>query len=298
MPTSLPNDKLIKKKILSMTIPITAENILQMTAGVVSMAMVSRISPLAVGAIGISNIIFRIIWAVLKGVSTGCSVFVAQSHGAGEEKRLTGVSKQAFILSLGLAIIFQQLIYWFTGPLLMIFNPSPELLYEGIIYLRLLSWSLPMTAVILLVAGILQGMGNAKTPMLIIGVLNGVNIVLSYGLIFGKLGMPGMGLAGAAWAYNLSYLVAALMGIWVMFSSGGIFETSEGRRGWSFDRNTMNELIHFALPTTLEISFWQFASVIMTRSILTFGETAYAAYQLGLQAESISYMPQLLQVGY
>ena len=51
------NDKLIKKKIPSMTIPITAENILQMIAGVVSMAMASRISPLAVGAIGISNII-------------------------------------------------------------------------------------------------------------------------------------------------------------------------------------------------------------------------------------------------
>ena len=60
-------NKIIRKKILSMILPITLENILQMTAGIVSMAMVGRISPLAVGAVGISNIIFNIIWAIFKG---------------------------------------------------------------------------------------------------------------------------------------------------------------------------------------------------------------------------------------
>ncbi|ETA82397.1 hypothetical protein [Youngiibacter fragilis] len=55
------SDREIKKKILSMVIPITAENILQMTVGLVSMAMVDRISAVAVGAIGLSNVIFRLI---------------------------------------------------------------------------------------------------------------------------------------------------------------------------------------------------------------------------------------------
>lgn len=291
MTTAVLDDKLIRKNILSMTLPITAENILQMTAGVVSMAMVSRIDNVAVGAIGISNILFRIIWAVLKGIATGNSVFVAQSYGANNYLILKVISEQAFILAVGVSILFQQLIFWFTEPLLMIFNPSPELLSAGVIYLRVLSWSLPFTAIILLTAGILQGMGNAKVPMIIVSVLNGVNIVMSYLLIFGNFHFPRLGLRGAAVAYNISYIVAALMGLFVMFSKNGAFSKLNIKLKFKFNLDEIVKLIRFALPTAFEMSFWQFASIIITRAILTFGETAYAAYQLGLQAESISYMP-------
>ena len=50
-------------------------------------------------------------------------------------------------------------------------------------------------------------------------------------------------------------------------------------------------ILKLGLPTSFETSFWQAASIFLTRAILTYGELAYSAYQLGLQAESISYMP-------
>jgi len=291
MTTITIDDKKVRKKILSMTLPITAENILQMTAGVVSMAMVGRIDSVAVGAIGMSNILFRIIWAVLKGIGTGNSVFVAQSFGAGNHGKLKDTTEQAFILALGISMIFQQLIYWNTESLIGIFNPTPALLAGGTMYLRILSWSLPFTAIILLTAGILQGMGNAKTPMIIVGILNGVNIVFSYVLIFGKFGLPELGLRGAAIAYNISYGIAALMGLIVLFGKNGTFAKLGGGFKLRFNRTQSIRLIRFAIPTSFEMSFWQFASIIITRAVLTYGEVAYAAYQLGLQAESISYMP-------
>lgn len=285
------DDKLIRKKILSMLIPITAENILQMTAGVVSMAMVGRIDALAVGAIGISNIIFRIIWSVFKGISTATSVFVAQSYGADNYKRLMSVSEQAFVLSLGLSLVFQQFLYWNAESLIKIFNPTPGLLADGIIYAKVISWSLPFAAIILLVGGILQGMGNAKTPMIIIGILNVVNIVFSFLLIFGNLGFPALGLKGAAIAYNISYIVAALVGLYVLFSKDGTFAKLGGVFKLHYNKFVAYEIIKFGLPNSFEVSFWQFASIVITRAILTYGETTYAAYQLGLQAEAISYMP-------
>jgi len=291
MTTAVLDDKLIRKNIISMTLPITAENILQMTAGVVSMAMVSRIDNVSVGAIGISSILFRIIWAVLKGIATGNSVFVAQSYGANNYKRIKASTEQAFILAVVVSIVFQQIIFWFTKPLLMIFNPSPELLSTGVIYLKILSWSLPFTAIILLTAGILQGMGNAKTPMIIVAILNIVNIIMSYLLIFGNFGFSHLGLRGAAIAYNISYIVAASLGLYVLFSSNGAFKRLNINLSFKFNQKEIMKLIKFALPTAFEMSFWQFASIIITRAILTYGETSYAAYQLGLQAESISYMP-------
>lgn len=285
------DEKQIGKKILSMIIPITAENILQMTAGVVSMAMVGRINALAVGAIGMSNILFRIIWAVFKGISTGTSVFVAQSYGANNYKKLKSVSEQGFVLSIGLSMVLQQILFWNAKFLISIFNPTTNLLADGTMYIRIISWSLPFAAIILLVGGILQGMGNAKTPMIIIGLLNLVNIIFSYLLIFGNLGFPALGLRGAAIAYDISYVVAAIFGLYILFSRNGTFDKIGGGFKLYFNKVESIQLLKFGLPTSLETCFWQFASIIITRAILTYGETAYAAYQLGLQAEAISYMP-------
>lgn len=285
------DDKLIKNKILSMIIPITAENILQMTASVVSMAMVSRISATAVGAIGIATIIIRIIWSVLKGIATGNSVFVAQSFGARDYNRLWNSSMQAMVIILGLSIFFQQVIYWNAENLLRIFNPTLLLLVEGSKYLKILSFSLPFTGMILLTAGILQGMGNAKTPMIIVGILNIVNILFSYILIFGKFGLPELGLRGAAIGYNISYIVASALAFYSLFNRDSELNKIKNSKQEKFTMTGSMELIKFAIPTSFEMSFWQFASIIITRAVLTYGETAYAAYQLGLQAEAISFMP-------
>ena len=291
MTTNQLADRQIRNKILSMIIPITAENILQMTAGVVAMAMIGRIDALAVGAIGISNILFRIVWSIFKGISTGASVFVAQSYGANNFKKLKSISEHAFLLSIGLSIIFQQILYWNADILISMFNPTSNLMINGVMYIKVISWSLPFAAIILMVAGILQGMGNAKIPMIIIGLLNLVNIVFSYLLIFGNLGFPALGLKGAAIAYNVSYIVAAIMGLYVLFSRDGTFNKIGGKFNLIFNKGEAYQLIKFGIPTSLEMTFWQLASILITRAILTYGETPYAAYQLGVQAEAISYMP-------
>lgn len=122
------SDKAIKKKILSMVIPITAENILQMTAGLVSMAMVGRISAVAVGAIGLSNVIMRLIWAVFKGISIGTTILVAQSYGAGIVKKLAGVSVQGILLSIAFAALFLVLLLVSPEQILEIFGAGPELI--------------------------------------------------------------------------------------------------------------------------------------------------------------------------
>lgn len=169
------SDKAIKKKILSMVIPITAENILQMTAGLVSMAMVGRISAVAVGAIGLSNVIMRLIWAVFKGISIGTTILVAQSYGAGNVK-LARVSVQGILLSIAFAALFLILLLVSAEQVLEIFGAVPELITNATLYTRILSLSLPAMAAILIVSGIFQGMGDAKTPMLIVGVVMGLLI--------------------------------------------------------------------------------------------------------------------------
>ncbi|NLW21729.1 MAG: MATE family efflux transporter [Tissierellia bacterium] len=284
-------DKIIRKKILSMILPITIENILQMTTGIISMAMIGRIDPLAVGAIGMSNIIFNMIWAIFKGVATGVSVFVAQAYGANHYVKLKRIASHTLFFSILLVLILQQLLYWNAEILLSIFDPSPELLANGVLYLRIISWGLPFIAVVLIVAGTLQGMGNAKTPMKIALIMNFVNIIFSYILIFGKMGLSPMGLRGAAFSLLIAQFIAALLGLRVLFGKQGVLTSLAGKISLNIDLGEVLSVYRVGLPTSFETIFWEGAAIFMARAILTYGEVAYAAYQLGLQAEAISYMP-------
>lgn len=284
-------NKLIRNKILSLILPITGENVLQMTAGLVLMGMVGNIDAYAVGAIGIAMVLYRILWGVFKGIATGTSVLVAQSYGANNYKRLKSVSEQSFIISIVTAIVFQQILYWFAGPLLKVFNPNPSLLANGELYLKIISWSLPFAAVILLVAGIFQGMGNGRTPMITVGILNIVNIVAGFILVTGKAGINSLGLRGAGYAYNIAYIVAALFGVIALFGRNGALTNIGGKPVFKFAPEEAKSILKLGLPTSFETVFWQGASIFLTRAILTYGDLAYSAYQLGLQAESISYMP-------
>ena len=293
MMTNNINKKEIRSKIFSLILPITIENILQMVAGLVSMSMIGRIDVLAIGALGISMRITQIIWALFKGVTTGATVFVAQAYGAKNFKKMRNVIQQTILSSIALVIILEAIVYFEAPKLLSVFNPAPELLDRAVLYMRTVSFGLPFLAIMLIVGGVLQGMGNGKTPMKITLIMNVVNIGAAYVLIFGKLGFAPMGIKGAAIATVISQVSAATIGLYVLFNKNGIMCCNMNKGFWKVDLEQVSDVYRVGMPTALESIFWQVAAIILTRAILTYGETAFAAHQLGMQAESISYMPAM-----
>lgn len=288
---SIQDRKNINKKIVSMLVPITIENILQMVAGIVSMGMIGRIDALSISALGIGMRITQIIWALFKGITTGATVFTAQYYGAGDICKVKNVIRQTLLSSVVLVVILQVIVYTQASRLLMLFNPERPLLELATEYLRTVSFGLPFLAVMLIIGGVLQGMGNAKTPMYITLIMNAVNIIVGYVIIFGKLGITPMGVKGAALATIVSQAVAAVLGLYIVFNRNGILRGLLGKKLLSVDKHQIAEVYRVGMPTAMESIFWQLATIILTRAILTFGESAFAAHQLGLQAESISYMP-------
>jgi putative MATE family efflux protein len=285
--------KLINKRIISMILPVAFEGVLQMSAGLVMMGFIGRIDVIAVSALGISQRITQMVWALFKGITTGASVFVSQYYGAKEPEKMKHVIQQTIISVVILVLLLQAGIYVFSSDLLRIFDPSPELLDSANTYIRTVSFGLPFLAVMLVIGGVLQGMGNAKTPMIITMIMNIINIVLGYLLIFGNLGFKPMGIKGAAIATALSQVAACMIGLYVLLNKNGILHSYLNKDFFRIDLAQIKSVYRVGLPTSMESMFWQLAAIILTRSILTYGETAFAAHQLGLQAESISYMPSV-----
>ena len=178
----------------------------------------------------------------------------------------------------------QQIVFWNAESILTIFDPSEQLLLNATRYLKIISWGLPFITIVLIVAGIFQGMGNAYTPMKIAIIMNLLNIVFSYTFIFGKLGFPSMGLKGAAYALLIAQTVAAFIGFKLLNDKLNMVNL---RGKSSSNRIRFQEVISVykaGLPVSAERILLQAYSLFFTKAILTFGEIAFSSYLLGLQA--------------
>lgn len=284
--------KQIRSDVLKMIVPITAENILQMVVGFVSMALIGRMNPLVINAFGLGNRVNNILWSLFKGIGIGAQIVVAQAFGAKQEHSIAKTVQQTLLSVVFIGILVMGILQIAgTSVLSFLFSPEPELLKQASLALHILSLCLPFMAVVLVVGSILQGMGDSRTPLFIALFLNVINIIVSYLLIFGNFGFPKLGLIGATIGVVIAQGSAALLGLRVLFGKNGKLRCYEMKDFFVPDWTVIKKVYKLGFPSSLESLFWQFSTIILTRALLLYGNDTFAAYQLGLQAESLSFMP-------
>ncbi|OPL07970.1 MAG: hypothetical protein AVO33_02515 [delta proteobacterium ML8_F1] len=274
-----------------MILPITGENFLQMFAGTITMAYMGRVSPLAVGAVGIGNLVFRILWSFFKGLGVGAAAYVARKFGGNHFNDIRTIAGGGVVFAFCSGIVVTVVLLGTGDMLLRVFSDNPLFLGSAGEFLSIIALSLPFAGVILFVSGVLQGTGDARTPMIIVGWLNFVNVILGFLLVFGVGPLPPLGLRGAGYAFLAGHLVAAFMSLLAL---QGFFRALASQKSQHQDESfprALLTLMSYGIPTALEITFWLISSIFVSRAILFHGELEYAAYQLALQAESFSYMP-------
>ncbi|HSN65996.1 MAG TPA: MATE family efflux transporter, partial [Fusibacter sp.] len=281
----------IRKSIAKMILPILISSVLEMSVGIISMKLIGNLGFIAIGAMGLSTRVRGIIWAVYKGIAIGVQVVIAQAYGAGDKGRIKDALKQTVGSIFIISILFLTTMLFVPEFWLKIFGAKGELLGVSADVLRVVGVGMPFLGVILIISGALQGKGDAMTPMIISGIMNILNVVFGLILVRGLFGFPVLGLMGAAIALALSQAVAALIALWFILKKGGLLEGVKINQFFTFTKNIMASVYKTGIPSALESLFWQLSAIILIRAILTYGDASYAAYQLGLQAESIAYMP-------
>ena len=285
------SNKEIRKNIFKMIFPIMGANILEMLVGLVSMALIGNLGFIAIGAMGLSTRVRGILWSVFKGIAIGGQVVVAQAYGSGDSEKVKKVLSQTVISIFLLSIFFLSTILFFPEVWLKVFGAEGELLDTGIYVLKIMGLGIPFLGVLIVVSGILQGKGDAFTPMVIGIVMNVLNCLLGIVLVHGLLGIEPMGLKGAAIAMSLSQIFAAIFAVGILFSREDLLKNTKFADLFRFSKDIIISVYKTGIPSVLESLFWQLSSIIIIRAMLTYGDEVYAAYQLGLQAESIAFMP-------
>ncbi|HHY76858.1 MAG TPA: MATE family efflux transporter [Firmicutes bacterium] len=285
-----PSMREIRRNILNMVWPVATENILQFLIGFVNTAMVGRLGAATILAVGLSGRVSMFVWIIFNAIGTGTTVLVAQAIGAEDPQRVRRTAQQALLLGLTIVGVVGTAVFLFAPYLLLAFKATAESLPIGVAYLRILVFSLPFQVVFMIISAILRGSGNTRVPMQIAVVTNLVVAGLNSVLIFGRFGLPALGFRGPAVSTIIGQAVgAAIAARYLLSGRSGVDVRLENF--FSYDFGLIKRLLGIGIPSSAEMAFWQLASVILFRLVNGFGTEAGAAYQLGLQAEGISYMP-------
>ncbi|HHY17231.1 MAG TPA: MATE family efflux transporter [Firmicutes bacterium] len=286
-----PSRREVRRTILNLVWPATVESLLQMGVGLVNTAIVGHLSAVAISSVGLCNRASMLLaWPLYQAVSTGATVLVAQSMGAGDGERARTHAVQSILFGVVSVALVALVLAAGAVPLLSVFNPEPGVFSTSIRYLRIFVIGLPAVGLMMAAGASLRGAGDTRSPMVVAVLVNIINVVISWILIYGNLGFPAMGVTGSAIATIIAQWIGAVMSLWAVTSRNSILGLSL-REPWRFEAGALGQILRVGLPASGESFAWQAASMILTFYVTSFGTEAFAAHQIGLNAESLSYMP-------
>lgn len=204
---ALVKDKEFLRKTMAITIPVAVQNLLNTALNMIDTVMISQLGETAIAAVGLANKFFFVFSLLMFGICSGSSILASQYWGKREPLNIKRVLYIALIIGVGGAMIFMLAALFAPELVMRIFTPETDTIAYGVKYLVIIAFSYPLTAITMVFVSILRSMNYVKLPIIITSISILVNGTLNYGLIFGKLGMPELGITGAALATLIARIV-------------------------------------------------------------------------------------------
>ena len=269
------NRKTLKQQLKLLTIPVFVEIALVMMLGAVDTVMLSRYSDNSVAAVGLDNQLMSLIFLVYQFFSMGAAILCAQYIGAGLKRRLVQVVGVSLAVNLLLGLAVSLMLYLFAAPVLRLMGLRPELMDDGLVYLEITgAWSF-FQALSLTFSASLRSADKVVYPMVVTGIVNVLNIIGNYALIFGKWGCPQMGVEGAAIATAVSRAIATLLLAIIHFK---VHIPNFPRKYFRpFPWRELKNLLHIGIPAMSEEISYCLSQVVITYFINKISNEALAA---------------------
>ena len=245
-----------------------------MMLGAVDTIMLSQYSDESVAAVGVVNQIVMFAFLIFEVINIGTSVLCSQYLGAKMQKNMVQVVGVALLFNLVVGLLISAILHYGATTLLGWMGLRPELLKYGIGYMQIVGAFAFFQAISFTISASLRSANKAIYPMLVTVLVNIMNIIGNYSLIFGKWGMPALGAEGAA----ISTSVARGVSMVVLFVI--LFRKHIPRFPLNYFRPfpwvELKNLLKVGLPSAGENMSYSFSQVVITYFINILGNNALA----------------------
>ena len=272
------NKKALNRKRIKIATPIAIQGIVSATLSMVDNIMVGFLGETELAAVGVGSQLFMVHYLVLFGILSGSATFMAQFYGTKDMANIRKVIGFDFTLLAVLGAVIFLLVNCFTDGILSLYTEDAAVKALAAQYVRINSLSFLLLAVSSPLEMAFKATQQVRIPMIISNVIFFTNIAINYVLIFGKLGFPKMGVAGAAIGTLSSRIIEVLMNSYFAFRTGNEF-CGKVRSYFGWDRELVRRIIKNATPTTINEFFWSFGQTMYVAAFSRISTTAYAAYQ-------------------
>ncbi len=275
---------LSSRQLLVLALPVALQMLMQSALGMVDVMMVAPLGPTALAAVGLAAKLHFLTLVLQSGIATGCSVLVAQYLGARDMANCRSILAAALWTGLGFSLPFTLACAFWAQSWMPLINPDAQVSAIAAEFMAITALALLFTQLIVIYEGALRAQGQTGLPMLAALVSIATNCALNYGLIFGKWGLPELGVLGAAWGTMLARTVQLLLVMgWVYLRPSG-FNLSLG------------QLIHACHPERLK-SFLRFSAPLMANYALWgVGNTCYHALTGFAGTEALAAMAVMVPI--
>lgn len=280
----------IRKRIVNLALPALAEMTLMTLVSMADMIMVGRLGPWAITAVGLSNQPMFVAMSVFMSLNVGATALVARSIGAQKHEDAFRAARQALVIAIFMGAVLGVLGIAFGGDILAAMGAEPDALVPGTQYLRIVAAGLFFQGATVSLGASLRGAGDTKTPMSVNLVANIVNVIGNYLLIFGHSGFPAFGVVGAAIATLLSRIVAFVLIMRKVFGHHGAIKMSV-TDSFRLDKETVGRIMKVGFPAAIEQLVMRSGQMVFARIVSSFGTAVYAAHQVALNVEGLSFTP-------
>ncbi len=267
---------------------------LNVLALAVDTAMCGRLpnAPDALAGLGFATQLVFLLMVAMMGLSVGSVALVARAHGAGEgdqvEHLLRQSSQLTVLLGLGVAVLGNLA----AEPLLMLMGATGAARAEGLAYLRPLLTFTVFYYMSFLYAAVLRGVGNTRLPFLVALGANLLNVALNYGLILGNLGMPALGVQGAALGTVASQVLSVVV-LTVLLQRGAVPSVRLRLRPAPLDGALARQLFRIGAPAALDMLILNGSFLSVVGMLGRIDPVAVAAHGIGLRIQALAFVPGL-----
>ena len=278
-PASLRERLSFVPRLVHLAAPIALQSLLMTALNLADTFMVGQLGEVQIGAIALGNQIFFLMLLFQFGVGGGSAVFASQFWGRGDVAGVRRTLGIALVFGVSGAAVFTTAAVGVPGLLLSAFTNDQAVMAEGVSYLRIVAMGYVFTAVSLAFTHSLRSIGDTKLPMYAAGISITLNIIGNYILIFGKLGLPAMGVRGAALSTAIARFLEMLIILFVVYRRRGPVAASLGEM-FDWNKAFVKRFIGRASPVVVNEMFWSLGFTMYTVVFGRMGTSYLAAYNI------------------
>ena len=280
LPLKMFEDREYIRRVLYIALPVSFQTLLKMIVNFVDTVMIGKLGETAIAGVGLANKYFFVFILLIFGIESGTGVLASQYWGNNDIKNIRKVLGIGLLLSITGSIIFSSAAFIMPDKLMMIFTESDNAITIGAAYLGVVCISYPFTAATDIYVSTMRAIGEVKVPVIssIFAII--VNIILNYILIFGKFGMPVLGVVGAAriFEFLLTIILISIKKSPIICSIAKLNP---------FSKELISQFGKTALPVIINEFFWGVGTTLFSVAYGRMGDAAIASITISTALQDL-----------